>query len=87
MFNYVAIRILASILLVYFIIDLITTLISKLIDKKRPPAQEDVSRYLEDTYMIEMDNNKPVIISPDDDMPDLTPKMAKKVAKAKKKMS
>ena len=87
MFNYVAIRILASILLVYFIIDLITTLISKLIDKKRPPAQEDVSRYLEDTYTIEMDNNKPVIISDDDDMPDLTPKMAKKVAKAKKKMS
>ena len=87
MSNYVAIRILATMLLVYFIIDLITTLISKLIDKKRPPAQEDVTRYLEDTYTIEMDNNKPVIVSQDDDMPDLTPKMAKKVLKEKKKMS
>lgn len=87
MFNYVVIRVLAAILLIYFAIDIVTTLIGKMIEGHKEDDEENTNHYLDDNYSIEVNNPEKFDVKKENiEMPEIPDNMAKKVSKAKEKM-
>ena len=86
MFEYLAVKIFAVIMLIYFIIDLITTLVGKAIEQKKE-EKENSKSYITDNYAIDLDNTQSIDIKKSDiGIPEIPSNMSKKVSKAKEKM-
>lgn len=87
MLNYLVFRILAVILLVYYIIDLVMLLLGKFIEARAEKKSERARHYIEQDYSVELDNTETIDVKKEDEpMPEIPDNVAKKVSKAKKKM-
>lgn len=83
----IALKILIVLLLLYFVADIITALAGEIFTRIYSDQVSRNNIYLDDSFFIEIDRDKPIDISTDDiDMPELSPKMEKKFKKEKKKL-
>ncbi len=87
MFGCFAVKLFAIVMLIYFIIDLITTLVGKYMEQKAEKNSEKARKYIDDNYAIDLDNTSSIDISKTVvGIPEIPSNMSKKVSKEKKKM-
>ena len=83
----IALKILIVLLLLYFVADIVTALAGEIFTRIYSDQVSRNNIYLDDSFFIEIDRDKPIDISTDDiDMPELSLKMEKKFKKEKKKL-
>ena len=86
MFDLIAIKIFCVGVLIYFIIDLATSLVGRYLEYRVTKELKDSNRYHDQNYFLEANNSDPIDVEKEE-LPEIPDNMAKKVSKAKKKMS
>ena len=85
MFNLLAIKIFCVGVLIYFIVDLTTSLVGRYLEYRVTKEFKDSIRYHDQSYFLEANNYNPRDAEKEE-LPEIPDNMAKKVLKAKKKM-